>query len=188
MTAAMQQQDVIASAPDTCVDDSRCGYDWVTPQLAVGGCLEADDGIARLRRAGISAVVDVRVEATDDGALLARHGVALLRLPTRDCCALSLRALSHGVAWVDQHLAAGRRVYIHCQHGIGRSALLAACVLVRHGATPLDALIALKRVRPRVSPSPPQLRTLLRWARRTHGGTQPRQSLADLGRIAWTSG
>src|SRR5262249_22501589 len=150
------------------------------------GCVDPETGLASLVRESVGAVVDVRTEDADEVDLLQRHGIGLLRLPTRDCCTLSQRALSLGVAWVNQHLRAGRRVYIHCQHGVGRRALAAACVLVSGGSTPLDALQRLKRARPRVSPSPQQLRGLLRWSRRLRRGNLPRQSLAELGRVAWT--
>ena len=48
--------------------------------------------------------------------------------------------IDEGVQWVRSRLGAGRRVLIHCEHGIGRSALLALCVLVAGGIEPLDAM------------------------------------------------
>ncbi|HEX5750213.1 MAG TPA: hypothetical protein VFZ09_28540 [Archangium sp.] len=47
---------------------------------------------------------------------------------------------------------------------IGRSALLALCVLVELGHSPLDALALAKRQRQRVSPSPEQLETFMAWS------------------------
>jgi protein-tyrosine phosphatase len=54
-------------------------------------------------------------------------------------------------------------VLIHCQHGIGRSALLALCVLVDNGWEPLDALIHIKDCREVVSPSRSQYEGWSRW-------------------------
>ncbi len=161
---------------------------WPRPDLAIGGAPDRDELVERLRRHRIAAVVDLRREACDDGALLAALGVELLHLPTPDCCRVSARALCRGVAWVVQHQARGARVLIHCQHGIGRSAVLAACVLVRHGAAPDEALHALKQARPVVSPSRAQLRGLLAYAHRcarAGGIAPPATRLAALTAIAW---
>ncbi|MGD9765041.1 MAG: dual specificity protein phosphatase family protein [Candidatus Binatia bacterium] len=177
---------VVAVADATAETAADCAYDWITPRLAIGGCLDPSSGLASLRGAGIGAVVDLRVEEADDAELLGRHDIQLLRLPTRDCCAVSLRALSRGVAWVNQQTRSDRRVYVHCQHGIGRSALLVACVLVSRSATPIEALQTLKRARPRVSPSLPQLRALVRWSRRFHGAALPQQPIGALARVAWS--
>jgi protein-tyrosine phosphatase len=138
--------------------------DWVTPELAVGGRfpLEAAEHLAR--GLCIRHIVDVRREACDDERVLRQHGITLLHLPTEDLCAISRHMLDQGVRWVHDHLSQGRKVYIHCEHGIGRSALLALCVLVDIGHAPLDALALAKRARPRVSPSPEQLETFMAWA------------------------
>ena len=108
--------------------------DWITDRLAVGGGV--DSGLAeRLAgELGISAIVDLRAEARHDPALLERHGMKLLHLPTEDHCAVDQAALDRGVAFVAGELAAGRRVLVHCREGVGRSALLALCVLVDQGA------------------------------------------------------
>jgi protein-tyrosine phosphatase len=56
-------------------------------------------------------------------------------------------------------------VLIHCQHGIGRSALLALCVLVDCGHEPLAALELAKSRRAKVSPSPAQYEAWATWLR-----------------------
>ena len=83
--------------------------------------------------------------------------MVLLSLPTQDRCAVSQKMLQDGVAWVCEALDAGHRVHIHCEYGIGRSALLALCVLVARGTQPLDAMRMVKAARRKVSPSPEQL-------------------------------
>ena len=45
-------------------------------------------------------------------------------------------------------LAAGRRVAIHCQAGLGRTGLLAAGLLVRSGTGPDDAITLVRSARP----------------------------------------
>ena len=79
---------------------------------------------------------------------------------------LGLHVVERGVIFAEHHLAQGSRVLIHCEHGIGRSAVLALCVLSRHGYEPLAALQLAKDRRWRVSPSPTQYEGWARWLRR----------------------
>jgi hypothetical protein len=148
-------------------------FDWIRPRLAVGGHIPPRHVPALAREHGVRRVVDLRQEDCDDAQLLGRHGIQLLHLPTQDCCAISQASLDRGVAWATAQLAAGERVLIHCQHGIGRSALLALCVMVAEGAQPLDALEGAKEARPRVSPSPEQLEAFRSWAGRHRDAGRP---------------
>ncbi len=145
---------------------------WITEQLAVGGRYPMEWAAHLAQALGIRRVVDVRVEEVDDEAVLRTHGIELLHLPTVDMCALSVPMIHDGVAWVNTQLDAGHRVYIHCAHGIGRSALLALCVLVSRGMEPLQALERAKTARPVVSPSPEQLGAFLQWMRGWREGRQ----------------
>lgn len=146
-------------------------FDWVTPTLAVGARFAPSDATRLAREHGIVAVVDLRVEACDDERALRRHGIELLHLPTEDVCAIDDEKIAIGVAWVNERLDRGARVLVHCHHGIGRSALLALCVLVSRGEAPLDALLRAKDARRVVSPSPDQLAAFARFCRSTRERT-----------------
>jgi protein-tyrosine phosphatase len=114
----------------------------------------------------IGAVVDLRYEACDDAAVLREHGVVFLHLPTLDHHAVSQAMLDEGVAFAAEQFETGRRLLIHCEHGIGRSALLALCVLADRGMEPLEALKLAKSRRERVSPSPAQYEAWRAWLER----------------------
>jgi protein-tyrosine phosphatase len=73
--------------------------------------------------------------------------------------------LRDGVAFVNRHIDRGESVLIHCEHGIGRSATLALCVLVSRGLEPLQALELAKTLRSLVSPSPAQYEAWAAWLR-----------------------
>jgi dual specificity protein phosphatase-like protein len=136
---------------------------WLLPNLALGGRF-ATEAIAHLVHGlGICSIVDLRSEDKDDEHLLRQHAVELLHLPTLDGSAVGTDMLHRGVAWVNQRLDRGGKVFVHCEHGIGRSALLACCVLVSRGRTPRVAIERVKAARARVAPSPEQLRALLEW-------------------------
>jgi hypothetical protein len=177
---------VAGLAPDH--EGERPDFDWVLPSLAIGGRLSPPGAEVLTARFGIRRVVDLRDEEEDDLELLTRHGVELLRLPTPDLQPVAQEMLRRGVRWVSEALARGDRVLIHCQHGIGRSALLACCVLVGQGDTPAQALERAKRARAKVCPSPDQLHALLRWSAdwyRERRAACPPVTWDDLARIAY---
>lgn len=137
--------------------------DLIDDRLLVGGAFHCDAIPAIVAAHGVGAVVDLREEACDDERALAAHGLAFLHLPTPDMEAVDVANLHRGVDFAAGHMRAGRTVLIHCQHGIGRSALLALCVMVRQGWGPLDALERAKTRRPKVSPSPAQYEGWRAW-------------------------
>lgn len=161
-------------------------FDWIVPDLAMGGARAVTAAARLAQEHHIRHVVDVRVEDKDDEEALGRHGITLLHLPTEDMRAISNEMLDHGVSWVRERLERGDRVLVHCQHGVGRSALLVCCVLVGMGHGPAGALRLAKRSRPCISPSPEQLAALLGWSQAfqvRRGGRPFTESFRDLNRI-----
>lgn len=136
---------------------------WITPHLAVGGSFPSARAEELARTHAVRAVVDLRAESSDDEGLLVTHGLSFLHLPTDDHCAVSPDMLDVGVAFVNFYLDRDERVLVHCEHGIGRSATLALCVLVSRGTAPLDALERAKTARALVSPSPAQFFAWAAW-------------------------
>lgn len=138
-------------------------FSWITDELAVGGHVPRLEALAQELR--IAAVIDLREEARDDEHILRHHGVSFLHLPTPDNEGVTLAMLVDGVTFANLYLDADKRVLIHCQHGVGRSALLALCVLVARGLTPLAALALVKERREIVSPSQAQFDAWAAWLR-----------------------
>jgi len=159
---------------------SRFNHDWIDERLAVGGSfpMEAAEHLSRLE--GVGAIVDLRVERRDDEATLTRHGLEFLHLPTEDCCAIAPKMIDDGVEWVRARVDRGTRVLIHCEHGIGRSALLALCVLVAGGLDPLGAMNRLKAGRPVAAPGAEQLEAFRSWAIRYRTQTRARFEVPSL--------
>lgn len=136
---------------------------WLTPDLALGGCFPMEKAGMLASEHGIAAVVDLRQEYCDDEQQLDAAGIRFLHLPTPDLHPVSVDMLDAGVTFTREQNDAGNKVLIHCQHGIGRSALLALCVLVDRGWDPLDALKHAKDQRWQVSPSRLQYDGWARW-------------------------
>lgn len=165
-------------------------FHWLDGGLALGGAGAVPVGAAdRLARDhAITHVVDLRAEDRDDRNELARAGIRLLWLPTIDRRAVTQAMIRTGVDWVARAFDQGGRVLVHCQHGIGRSALLALCVLVERGSEPIAALTLIKGAREIVSPSPEQLEAFVAFAqaiRQARGAGWSLPSLDDLSRIAY---
>jgi hypothetical protein len=163
---------------------------WVNANLALSGRIPPEWLPQLALRLGIDCIVDVRSECCDDPLVCRRCGIALLHLPTPDKQALCPEMLSRGTAWVRTALLRRHKVLIHCEHGTGRSALLAACTLVEMGMDCREALQMLKRRRPCVSPSPEQLQGLLDFVASraaTSGAPAVQVTLEDLFQIAYTA-
>lgn len=146
--------------------DLGWNFDWVTTDLAVGGSLPFGACAALVAEHGVGAVIDVRSEACDDAAEMAAAGLKFLHLPTEDQQAVTQTMLDRGVGFARDADRGGRRLLIHCEHGVGRSATVALCVMVDRGFQPLDALARAKAARVHLSPSPPQYEAWARWLRR----------------------
>jgi predicted protein tyrosine phosphatase len=146
--------------------DLHWNFSWLTPDLAVGGCLPTGAAAALAAEHGVGAVIDVRSEACDDVEEMAEAGVKFLHLPTEDQEAVSQAMLDRGVGFARDADRGGRKLLIHCEHGVGRSATVALCVMVDRGFQPLDALTRAKAARAHVCPSPVQYEAWAAWLRR----------------------
>ena len=137
----------------------KLNMSWITHELAVGGRVRYED-IYALARAGITHVVDTRAEHHDDAQALAREHIELLYLPTPDTYPLSVEQLLQGASWVQERIKKGGRVLIHCEHGVGRSVLLACAVLVYGGMKAQDALNLVQEKRWQAAPNQRQVARL----------------------------
>jgi protein-tyrosine phosphatase len=143
--------------------ESSVDLHWLTEQIAVGAAFPMERAAHLAETHGIRAIIDLREEDCDDESRLRKAGIELLHLPTLDQTSPTNATLDRGVAFARNHVANGNRLLIHCQGGIGRSPLLALCVLVDLGFEPLDALAHAKNCREAVSPSYDQYCGWARW-------------------------
>jgi protein tyrosine phosphatase (PTP) superfamily phosphohydrolase (DUF442 family) len=143
---------------------------WITPQLAVGGRILPED-LHRLAAAGVTRVVDTRSEHQDDPGQLAKESIQLLQLPAPDTFPLTVEQLREGADWVNRQMSQGERVLIHCEHGVGRSVLLAAAALVAGGMSTHQAMELLQLKRWQAAPNHRQVRRLQEFERSLRAGS-----------------
>ena len=168
-----------------CLDTS-----WLTPFLAIGGCVDEHHIESVVRTLRLRLVVDLRDEIRIAPDRWTVHGVEFLSLPTPDHYPIPLEMLNLGVSKILNALALSQRVLVHCQFGIGRSALMACCVLIAQGLDPVEAIRTAKRARPIVSPHPNQLHAMLNFAqswRLEHGMSAGSATWHDLASLAYAT-
>lgn len=104
--------------------------------------------LAAFLDAGITAYIDITepqelnpyAESLQQRAR-ARHGAIIhQRHAIRDVSTCTESTMRGILDAIDAHHAAARSVYVHCWGGIGRTGMVVGCWLVRHGATPEQAL------------------------------------------------
>ncbi|MGB8768897.1 MAG: dual specificity protein phosphatase family protein [Candidatus Korobacteraceae bacterium] len=113
------------------------------------------DEMKSWRRAGIDAVVSLltpdeerEFKLQDEGRDASAQGMTYLSLPIHDRqVPNSESALNSTLQQVDGFLSSGKNVLVHCRQGIGRTGLVAACLLVNKGWEPDAAVEFLSAVR-----------------------------------------
>lgn len=116
-----------------------------------------DDEIAAWRNAGVDTVLSLvtpveerELDLTHEARDVRQNGMSFLSLPIPDRevprADSEVRA---AVEKLDGDLSSGKNVVIHCRQGIGRTGLVAACLLITKGLSPgaaVDNLIAARGV------------------------------------------
>jgi protein-tyrosine phosphatase len=138
-------------------------FNWIDPQsnrfLAIaprprGGDLLAEE-IAAWKSDGAAVVVSLldatethELDLADEAAQCRAAGVEFFSFPISDRGVPESIAAAEALArQILSRLDHGRRVVVHCRVGIGRSALIAAAVLVCAGMTAENAFAAIGRSR-----------------------------------------
>ncbi|MGD2057577.1 MAG: dual specificity protein phosphatase family protein [Anaerolineales bacterium] len=139
-------------------------FSQVNPHLFVGGQYRPR-GWKRMKRWGIDAVVNMRVEYDDEQAGIAPEHY--LHLPTIDTTPPSIEQLEMGVQFIQAEIDHGHGVYIHCEAGVGRSIAMAAAYLIRvKGMSPIEAWSEIRKTRPFIRPTVSQRARIQAFAAR----------------------
>jgi len=103
----------------------RYQLNWVTDSLAVGQ--------APMSYQGIQAVMNLCAEFCDLHWIEAEAGFEVYFFPIPDEEAPDLQELEKALDWLDECLYLGKKVLVHCRHGIGRTGTVVNAYLLRKG-------------------------------------------------------
>ena len=106
---------------------------WVTPHLATGPAPMSYDHLEHLKSEGIDAIMNLCAEYCDLHSIESHEGFEVYYLPVHDEEAPKLQALEDALSWLDEAIYLGKKVYVHCRHGIGRTGTVISAYLLRRG-------------------------------------------------------
>jgi protein-tyrosine phosphatase len=117
----------------------------IMPRPRGGDWLE--DEIASWRRLGIDVIVSTltteensELDLTGEREVCEGGKIAFVSFPIEDRGTPSSRSATlELVRRLGQELSSGKKIAIYCRQGVGRSALLAACILAANGVKPASA-------------------------------------------------
>lgn len=161
----------------------RRWWDWVDDDVLLGA-IPFEREIDQLQRLGIGAVVNMCAEYKGRLKALEAADIKQLWLPTPDFTPPAADDLRRGVEFIQASLADGRKVYVHCKAGRGRSATVVLCYLVVvRGMTPEQAQQHLLTIRPHVNRRIDQRRSVRQFMtdhlRLQNASVPPIEPLAD---------
>jgi len=131
---------------------------WVTPEILVGGFLTAAD-VQKLVRVGVRVVINTTSELVEPVRALEQAGIEYLQVPCWDMRCPRVDDAERALELMQKSIEAGKRVYVHCASGAGRSVLLVTCYLaLARGKSVEEAFAWIKERRPRASLSEVQRR------------------------------
>jgi Fe-S-cluster containining protein len=106
---------------------------FVTPHLAVGHAPMTREQLDSLKAQGVDAILNLCAEFCDLHDIESEAGFEVYYLPIPDEQAPPLAELEKALAWLDEAVYLGRKVLIHCRHGIGRTGTVLNAYLLRRG-------------------------------------------------------
>ena len=106
---------------------------WVTPSLAVGYAPMSYAELESIKSQGIDAIVNLCAEFSDLHEIEEAKGFEVYYLPIWDETAPDMEEMEKGLAWLDEAIYLGKKVLVHCRHGIGRTGTFVTSYLLRRG-------------------------------------------------------
>jgi len=114
-----------------------------------------EDEMASWRRAGVGTVLSLLtpeeerdLDLSSEARETAAQGMRFASFPIPDRQVPNSQSeVSATIEKLDADLLAGKNVVVHCRQGIGRSALISACLLVSKGLSPETALSRIRAAR-----------------------------------------
>jgi len=108
---------------------------WITNSLCVGRAPMSYAELESIKTQGIDAIVNLCAEFSDLHELEESSGFEVYYLPIWDEDIPKMEAMEDALAWLDESIYLGKKVLVHCRHGIGRTGTLVTSYMIRRGHT-----------------------------------------------------
>lgn len=146
---------------------------WVTSHLAVGHAPMSSQHLDRIKERGIDAILNLCAEFPELPLIEQQAGFEVYYLPVEDEEIPEMEAMDNALEWLDEAVFLGKRVLIHCRHGIGRTGTVVTAYLLRKGLSPKLAQKKLSPLRSR--PANYDQWSLIRKYGKKQGGLKMRE-------------
>ncbi|WP_320044530.1 dual specificity protein phosphatase family protein [uncultured Desulfobacter sp.] len=118
---------------------------WITRSLAVGRAPMSYAELDIIRENGIHAIVNLCAEFSDLHEIEEKAGFDVFHLPIWDEDVPEMAQMEDALAWMDEAIYLGKKVLVHCRHGIGRTGTFVTAYMIRKGLGLKAASKKLKR-------------------------------------------
>ena len=106
---------------------------WITGQLATGNAPMSYADLDLIKAEGIDAIVNLCGEFCDLHEIEEKSGFEVFYLPIPDESAPDMEEMEMALAWLDEAIYLGKKILVHCHHGIGRTGTFVTSYLIRKG-------------------------------------------------------
>ncbi len=108
---------------------------WITGSLAVGYAPMSYAQFDAIKAQGIDAIVNLCAEFSDLHEIESASGFEVYYLPIWDEEVPEIKDMEKALAWLDEAIYLGKKVLVHCRHGIGRTGTFVTSYMIRRGLT-----------------------------------------------------
>ena len=153
------------------------GFYWLVPNVLAGcsrpggrqgqweGGVQLEQDLSWLLSQEIGSILTLTETGLAQDAIK-RHGFVNLHIPVVDMTAPTPEQIAESLTFIDEQVAKGRRVVVHCLVGQGRTGTVLAAYLIRTGIPPERAIAELRIVCPHAVENAIQEEALARFAER----------------------
>ncbi len=106
---------------------------WITDHLAVGHAPMSYAELESIKEQGVDAIVNLCAEYCDLHEIEKDSGFQVYYLPIRDDHAPDPMEVEKALEWLDEAIYLGKKVFVHCRLGIGRTGTFITSYLLRRG-------------------------------------------------------
>ncbi len=126
---------------------------WITDNLAVGHAPMSYDELDSIKEQGVTGIVNLCGEFCDLHEIEENAGFEVFYIPIPDETAPTMEEMEKGLEWLDEAVYLGKKILIHCKHGVGRTGTFLTAYMLRRGFNLKKAGKLLKKTKTRANPT-----------------------------------